>query len=396
MPVVAARQGLPILLKDPIPHLLVETKKTVIHGWHFAKASGRRECSSERILINPYNGCAIGCPACYARSYRGHFERWNREGIITVFNDIDLKLKSELSRLHYASCGYFSPITDPFQQPLEGMYNLVEKCINIFLNLDLPVEFVTKNGPFVPERIVKRMAEHPYHHCLTQFSVLSPDPDKQKFFAPLGASPNQQLRALSRSSDLGLFSVVRIDPIMPGITDSPSDLGYLVAEAKQNGCCHIIASICDLNSRTIAETMDHVKSYSFGAYDLWRRIYTERQGGSLHASLEYRRRIFSLLKNICSINKLSFALCMEFSHHNGRYTGLNKEYMTSLACEGLPIPMYWRNKLSEKFHPVGNCNGVCLDCSQNKETPACHQALLSEAKALKYSDYKKLHPFDQA
>jgi DNA repair photolyase len=380
------------VIEQPIPHIRVKTKKRVVHGWHFPFSSGRRECSSERILINPYNGCSVNCPECYARAYGGYFERWDRSGVITVFEDINLKLSDELSRLYYTSCGYFSPITDPFQHPLEETYHLSERCMDAFLDLDLPVEFVTKIGSNIPERLLNRMSEHPFHDCFCQYTILSLDDAVRRHFSPGGSTPEEQLSAVRRSKDHDLYTVVRIDPVLPGINDSESDLLSLVEAVKLNGGDHIIASVCDVNVASIEKILATVRSFSMDAFMLWRRLYKERMGSSYQASIGYRRSIFGKLKEICKKQGLTFALCMEFSRTEGVYQGMNREYMTSKVCEGKAVPVYRRENLTERFSPIKGCDGDCLSCAQHIQAPSCGKSALAEARALKFSDYFHLKP----
>jgi len=384
-------QGL-FVIEQPVPHIIVKTRKQVVHGWYFPFSSGRRECSSERILVNPYNGCSVNCPECYTRAYRGYFERWDRSGVITVFEDIDRKLKEELSRLHYASCGYFSPVTDPFQSPLEETYHLSERCMDAFLDLDLPVEFVTKSGSRVPERLLTRMSEHPYHDCFCQYTILSLDDAVRRHFSPGGSTPQEQLRAVRRSKDRGLYTAVRIDPILPGINDSASDLFSLVEEVKLNGGDHIIASVCDISIISMEKVMAAVRSFSTDASRLWRSLYNERMGSSYHASIGYRRLVFQRLRNICDRHGLTFALCMEFSKSEKVYRGMNGEYMSSKVCEGKCVPVYKRERLAERFRPIDGCDGDCLSCARGLQVPTCGKSALAEARALTFSDYLSLKP----
>ncbi|MBC7188792.1 hypothetical protein H5U35_01050, partial [Candidatus Aerophobetes bacterium] len=57
------------VIEKPYPHILLDTKKQ-LHGWW----PGKRECTGERMLINPYNGCQINCFFCYAHAFPGNFQ----------------------------------------------------------------------------------------------------------------------------------------------------------------------------------------------------------------------------------------------------------------------------------------------------------------------------------
>src|SRR3972149_523298 len=103
---------------EPVPHVLVNSRKQ-LHGWW----PGKRECTSERLLINPYGGCSHGCAFCYAQSFWGYFQMHRRTGVAAVYRDFDRAIAQQLDSLRIAACGYLSPTTRPFQ-PLEVRYPL--------------------------------------------------------------------------------------------------------------------------------------------------------------------------------------------------------------------------------------------------------------------------------
>lgn len=383
------------VVNNPIPHIVVPTVKEVIHGWFYGYWDmGRRECSSERILINPYNGCSVNCPECYARGYRGYFDLWNESGIITVFKDIDVKLSEELDQLYVASTAYLCPVTDPFQQPLEDLYHLSEKTAHVFLDRGLPVDFITKRGGSIPNRLLERMAEHEYGHCLAQFSILSVDDELRKVFSPGGSSVEEQFRAVRRCADLGIYAIVRMDPIMPGITDSEGSIEQLVERAKIEGARHLIFSVCDLGDPWRDRLLRVIREHYPEAYLTWLKLFKERIGNSFSADINYRRSTFSLARKICEKYGVTMSLCMEFEvvreGRRVRYRGLNECFMTSKVCEGMETPMYYRKSLKEGFRPFGKCNGDCLGCARGSSRPVCPAPLLHKAPALRFSDYKRL------
>ena len=111
-----------------------------LHGWW----KGKRECTGERMLVNPYNGCSVGCIFCYARALpAAYFRLFNETGIVTVFKDFDRVVADQLDSIDVASCGYLSPVCDPFQE-VESVYGLSERIIEQFVERNIPVEFITK------------------------------------------------------------------------------------------------------------------------------------------------------------------------------------------------------------------------------------------------------------
>ncbi len=356
-----------ILLEEPVKHILLPTKKE-LHGWY----AGKRECTAERLLINPYNGCGIGCFYCYARALPGYFEIFHQQGIIFVAENFDKTVAEQLDSLNVASCGYLSPVIDPFQ-PLNTKYHLSEKIIQVFVERNIPIEFITKAKiPDEALRLVKLQ-----RHSFGQVSILTTDEKLRKILAPGGATVDELFNNLERMAKENIYAVCRIDPIFPYLTDNKRNLREIVERAKLSGAKHIVASILDLPIKIADDILEKIKHF-FGAGMKWdyRKLYTERIG-YLNAKIDYRKRKFSFLRELCDKKGLTFALCMEYellqalgNRHEARVIkGLNREFMSSTNCEGIDIPVYIRrgNHLkNSKFQPATGCKGNCLNCFQAK------------------------------
>ncbi|MCM8792029.1 MAG: hypothetical protein NC826_02635 [Candidatus Omnitrophica bacterium] len=330
---------------------IISTKKQ-LHGWY----SGKRECTAERLLINPYNGCSVGCFYCYARALPGYFEIFNKKNIIFVCNDFDRVVSRQLDSIDVTSCGYLSPVTDPFQE-IEDRFHLSEKIILEFIKRDIPIEFITKCK--IPQRVIELIKTQ--RHSFGQVSILTTDEKLRKILAPGGTDTEELFNNLKRLSKEKIFSVCRVDPIFPFITDTKKHLEELITRAQDSGARHIVASILDIPLRIKGFILNCIKRY-FGMdmYYNYLKLYQERIG-YLNARIEYRRKIFEFLKNVCEKKKITFALCMEYEIKDDRILGLNKEFMTSKNCEGIDIPIYVRK--NNKFEPLYNCLGNCLNCN---------------------------------
>ncbi|MDF2955918.1 MAG: DNA repair photolyase [Candidatus Alkanophagales archaeon MCA70_species_2] len=372
------------VLKEPTPHVLVASKKELHGWWSGIEPNGARECTAERLLINPYNGCSHRCFFCYAHAFPGYFERFRREGVVTVFKDFDKVVSRQLDALNVASCGYLSPVTDPFQ-PINKRYELTEKIIKEFVRRNLPVDVVTKG--VVSNKALKLLKTQ--EHSFAQITIVTLDEKLRRKLMQGGASVDGLLRNIERLCDAGIFTVCRIDPVLPFVTDSENELRALVAAAKERGAAHIIASCLDIPLRTKSDILSKIE-VKFGK-DMRRRyetLFTERIGPRLHASIWYRKQLFRTLRDICCRHNVTFALCMEFERlPNGRLKGLNAEFKTSNNCEGINVPIYVRR--GDRFEPVAGCDGNCLKCYSTGSTPACGISELAKAGAWKLRDYKR-------
>lgn len=372
------------VIEKPYPHILVDSGKE-IHGWFYDKKSGRRECTSERLLVNPYNGCSHDCFFCYAHSMKGYFEVFRKFKIVAVFRNFDRIVAGQLDSISIASCGYLSPVTDPFQ-PLNNEYKLTEKIMNEFVKRNIPVEFITKGKVSNEALSIMKKQEHSFG----QVSVLTLNEELRKKFTS-GASTETLLKNIERLSDSGIYSVVRIDPVFPYLTDKKEDMEELVKEVKKRGAKHIIASCVDILKPAEKEFYEGIYRINKNLIPKYREIYSERIGNYINADTAYRKKLFEILRNICANEKISFSLCMEFEKTKYGLKGMNSIYSTSLNCEGMNTPIYVKkdnrnnkNNKENKFHPLEKCAGNCLNCGNCLITPE-----FSEARALKLSDYKR-------
>ncbi len=368
------------LLNEPVKHVLLPTKKE-LHGWY----PGKRECTAERLLVNPYNGCGINCFYCYARALPGYFEIFRQQGIVFVAENFDRTVAKQLNSLNVAACGYLSPVTDPFQV-LNEKYHLSEKIIRIFVERNIPIEFITKAR--IPDQVIGLISRQ--KHSFGQVSILTANEKLRKILAPNGASVDELFGNLERMAKENIHNVCRIDPVFPYLTDDKRNLSEIVERAKSSGAKHIVTSILDLPVKIAGDILEKIKKY-FGTGMKWdyQNLYTERIG-CLNAKIDYRKKIFTFLRELCDKKGLTFALCMEYevvprlqiTDYKLQIRGLNREFMSSLNCEGINIPVYIRT--NGQLEQATDCQGNCLNCSQAK----CGIADLAMGKKSAKKDWK--------
>jgi DNA repair photolyase len=379
------------VIDNPIPHILVNSKKE-IHGWW----PGKRECTGERMLINPYNGCTHNCFFCYAHALWGYFFHFEKEHVVTVFRDFDKVVSEQLDKLDYASCGYLSPVTDPFQI-LNDKYRLTEKIISEFVKRNIPVEFITKGK--ISDEAIELISKQ--KHSFGQVSILTLDDNIRKKLVPGGVPVDTLLDNLRRLKEKGIFTVVRIDPIFPYITDNPEDLGMLVSTVKELGAKHIIVSCVDIPSKLKPKFLKGISLFGEEYVQKYNQLYTESIDGDLNANIGYRKKLFGFMREICNKHGVTMSLCMEYEKIDTNLPkGLNSEFMTSKNCEGIDVPIYkFSGEIKEgyrQFKPVDCSNdGNCLTCKdpicgiQELAMGRCYSCDSKCKVDFKLSDYKK-------
>ena len=369
----------------PIPHILVDSSKELHGWWNGIEPYGNRECTAEKLLINPYNGCSHNCSFCYSHALGGYFRLFRENGVVTVFKDFHKQIGKQLDGLRVASCGYLSPVTDPFQ-PLNEKYELSEQILKEFVDRNIPMQFTTKGR--ISEKALKLIKKQ--EHSYGEVSVLTLDEAKRRLLMTGGATTDELVRNIERLANAGKFAVCRIDPIIPYVTDNQEELEELVRAVVDAGAGHIITSCVDVPLMMKNKLYEDLEKKFDVPKMKFERLFTETISGRLHASIEYRRKLFSTMRAICDRNKVTMGLCMEFQSITGKeVAGLNKEFMSSRNCEGIDVPLYMRAGGGKRFEPVTGCYGNCLQCHSAKDEPVCGIPELKKAGAWKLKDYRR-------
>lgn len=372
------------ILKDPVPHILVDSKKE-LHGWSKGyEPNHARECTAERLLVNPYNGCSNSCCFCYANAMGySYFNLYLQRKVITVFKDFDKIVAKQLDSISVGSCGYLSAATDPFQKVNEK-YKLSEKIIKEFNKRNLPIEIITKSR--ISDEAIELLKQNKYNFA--QVTILTPNENLRQKVIPYAADTKTLNENIDRLIAAGIPTVVRIDPIIPGRTDNLNDLELMIKKYADKGARHIIASVLDIPvniKQKISKQLSEEKPY------FEEEFFPEKIFNDLNKSTDYRRAIFYFMRAICEKSGITFATCMEFELTKetkaGRpvLKGMNEEFMTSRNCEGIDTPIHI--KKDGRFEPVENCDGACLRC--NAKPVPCSIPELQKAGKWKLKDYRR-------
>jgi DNA repair photolyase len=208
-------------------------------------------CLSHVPTVNLTAGCAHECCYCYARGYLTH----PGEGKVAFYTNTLAKLREELPRKRKKpTTVYFSPSSDPFQ-PVPEVLDMVYDVFRHLFESGIGVTFVTKGR--IPERHRKLLAAHA---PLVQgrIGLITLDPAIVAAFEPRAATSDVRLAQAAELIGAGIPIEARLDPILPGVTDSADCLEPLCEALACIGVRTIAASVLFLRPAVIGSLRRHI------------------------------------------------------------------------------------------------------------------------------------------
>ena len=333
----------------------IELKGRVIHDFTYRLHS--RKCPHMGLVnLTPSGQCIHLCSYCYARGYRwsSHPEK---TGEVTYYANVATKLAQELSELSLCPPLYLCATTDLFQPVNEIIASAID-VVKTIMRSGVSFHIVTKSS------LVKGILEIPgfshYPYFFLEMSIDTISDEKRRIISPNSSPIRDRIDTLRLFASEGFYTVMRIDPVIFGFTDSEDELSKLLETAKKTGAKHIISS----TTRFDAEGMKEVQSRLTlsGMEDEARRIrenYTYEDGW-LKVPRRKREKFHTSLRKEAEKLGLTYSVCME----------LDKSFDSPSInhCEGSPNSYMMIRTKEGKFEPV--CNSDCIrSCPDPKEPP---------------------------
>jgi len=228
--------------------------------------------------INPYVGCALGCSYCYAR----YTHKYVAERVATK-EATDDRLGADLKtmapwlaferrifvkrnapemlaralrtgsdrhrRLVNDEAIVIGTATDPYQ-PAERRFGITRGLLEVLANHPgLKVVIITKS-PLVTRDIDVMLRLMRHSSVQIHLSLITLDRELARRIEPRAPTPEARIRALRRLREAGIDAGINCMPVLPGITDNPSDLEALVKTVSEAGATYVGA--CALRLQTAA------------------------------------------------------------------------------------------------------------------------------------------------
>ena len=265
-------------------------------------------CMARMPSINLTAGCAHGCVYCYAQGYCGH----PGHDKVVVYANLLEKLRDELSRRREPPAAVcFSSSSDLFQ-PVPEVLDLAFDVLDLLLRRRIGVVFLTKGR--IPRRHMDLLtANAPWVRA--QIGLVTLDRRLLRIFEPRTATPYVRLEQARTLVDAGIATQVRLDPILPGVTDDPDALHALCAALADVGIREIAASTLFLRPALAGILYNRLKRPKMfrrlaEAFEprRWLRLKTDR-GRVLTLSPARRRQTFDWLTAIARQYGITVRIC---------------------------------------------------------------------------------------
>ncbi len=279
--------------------------------------------------INPYVGCAFGCAYCYARyTHRYVMERAaDNDRMENVLSDRYTQMPPWLafernifvkqnapevlaralrqgSEKHLALLNgeaiVIGTATDPYQ-PAERKFRVTRRILEVLADHPgLTITIISKS-PLIT-RDIDLLSRINRHSDLTvHISLITLRRDLARKLEPRSPTPEARVRGLARLREAGIDAGINCMPVLPGITDNPSDLEALVKRVSEAGATYVGACALRLQSAArnrylpfIAQEFPHLE-------ERYRNTYAY----SHNAGEKYRQGLARFFDGLCAKYKVT-------------------------------------------------------------------------------------------
>ncbi len=198
--------------------------KTVISIEHAKSVISRHNSPDVGFAqsINPYRGCAHGCPWCFARpshAYLGLSPGIDFETRLFAKVNAADRLREELAKPGYKCDVLTIGVNTDAYQPIERQYKITRSILEVASQTNHPVSLITKSA--LIERDIDLLAPMARKKLVVAtLSVTTLDHSISMKMEPRTSAPARRLLAIKRLTDAGIPVNVNIAPVIPFLTDS--------------------------------------------------------------------------------------------------------------------------------------------------------------------------------
>ncbi len=258
-----------------------------------ARSALNRESSGRMPFawtLNPYRGCEFGCKYCYARYTHEYMElhdgRDFEQKIFAKLGSPDI-LRAELRQARDRGLPIaLGTATDPYQ-PAEKQFQITRRMLQVFQEFEgIHLSITTKSTLVLRDLDLLRLLAQ-QHRFSVHVTVTTLDARLARRIEPKAPPPLKRLEAVKTLVDAGIRAGVNAAPILPGLTDSPSQLEGLARAAAEHQARFFFVNVLFLMPSAMAQFMPFLEKEYPHIARRYRRLYRN----SAYLSSQYRSGI---------------------------------------------------------------------------------------------------------
>jgi DNA repair photolyase len=264
-------------------------------------------CDSSRVpfdfTVNPYRGCAMGCRYCYAaytHEYIGRDAQAEFHSVIYVKRGGERTTARQLARLvGQERLVALGTATDPYQ-PGEASLRVTRTFLESAARLPGLRLSITTKGALILRDLDLLQRIHARSRLSLHVSLISTRVELLRQLEPWAPPPTVRLETLRRLVDAGLTVSLSLAPVLPGLTDSATDLDALLGGARAAGVERFSYDLLFLRSPTRESFLRFLANSFQDLAPAYRKAYQGRAylGGryvrGLRARIERLARVHGL------------------------------------------------------------------------------------------------------
>jgi DNA repair photolyase len=234
--------------------------------------------------LNCYTGCAHRCAYCYARymqRFHPHTEAWG-EFVDVKVNAVEV-LKRQLRRARPGSV-FVSSACDGWQ-PIEAQWHLTRRCCELLLERGFSIHVLTKSV-----RVLDDLGIFAGRDAQIGVTLTTLDERLRQLWEPGADAVEQRLRVLAEVRRAGLATHVMVGPLLPFLSDRPSDIEAILGRLAEVGVERIWVDALNPRPRVWPAVAELLRLHFPDLRTPYQRVLFNRQGRAEYVA-DVRRRV---------------------------------------------------------------------------------------------------------
>ena len=255
-------------------------------------------CVSKRELpfewaINPYRGCEFACKYCYARYTHEFMEMHDGvdfERKIFVKEHTANLLRQELRKVKAGEDIAIGTATDPYQ-PAERRYQITRGILEeLTRHRGLRIGIVTKSNLILRDVELFREIGR-FSRVFVSLTITTLDVELARILEPRAPRPDLRMDAVRQLNLAGVSCGVNCAPVLPGITDSLTNLESVVSAAAAAKAKNIFANTLFLKPCSAAVFLPFLQE----KFPQLVASYKQRYDGRAFLPTAYTKRVSEMM-----------------------------------------------------------------------------------------------------